>query len=182
MANRGITIRCTRSRGPRGFFCLQVDRRGPVIVDVILLEIFMQTQFTTLLLLAFILCLGCSEKVAKENIAGELAYNKKFEPLIGEWNSEGEFALIVARDGDSVVIDNPPNELWQIEVSNVAADGGAIKFVQRHIIKDGSFNPFSGVECNCTLKPIDGSPNKLEFTMTTSETPDEPPGVYTRRH
>ena len=30
-----ITIRCTRSRGPGGFFCLQVDRRGPVIVDVI---------------------------------------------------------------------------------------------------------------------------------------------------
>ena len=34
-ALRVITIRCTRSRGPRGFFCLQVDRRGPVIVDVI---------------------------------------------------------------------------------------------------------------------------------------------------
>ena len=33
--NGVITIRCTRSRGPRGFFCLQVDRRGPVIVDVI---------------------------------------------------------------------------------------------------------------------------------------------------
>ena len=33
--NRQITIRCTRSRGPRGFYCLQVDRRGPVIVDVI---------------------------------------------------------------------------------------------------------------------------------------------------
>jgi len=31
----GITIRCTRSRGPRGFFYLHVDRRGPVIVDVI---------------------------------------------------------------------------------------------------------------------------------------------------
>ena len=28
-------MRCTRSRGPRGFFCLQVDRRGSVIVDVI---------------------------------------------------------------------------------------------------------------------------------------------------
>ena len=32
---RVITTRCTRSRGPRGFFCLQVVRRGPVIVDVI---------------------------------------------------------------------------------------------------------------------------------------------------
>ena len=31
----GITIRCTRSRGPRGFFCLHVLRRGPVNVDVI---------------------------------------------------------------------------------------------------------------------------------------------------
>ncbi|QEG22710.1 hypothetical protein MFFC18_25930 [Mariniblastus fucicola] len=31
-----ITIRCTRSRGPRGFFCLQVFRRGPVNVAVIL--------------------------------------------------------------------------------------------------------------------------------------------------
>ena len=28
-------MRCTRSLGPRGFFCLQVDRRGPVIADVI---------------------------------------------------------------------------------------------------------------------------------------------------
>ena len=33
-----ITIRCTRSRGPRGFFCLQVVRRGPVNVDVIRLD------------------------------------------------------------------------------------------------------------------------------------------------
>lgn len=141
----------------------------------------MQTRTTALLLLAFVACLGCSQKVAKENIAGELAYSKKFEPLIGEWDSEGEFALIVKRDGDSIVIDNPPNELWQIEVSNVAADGTAIRFVQRHIIKDGSFNPFSGVECSCTLKPIAGSPNKLEFTMITPETPNEPPVVYTRR-
>ena len=142
----------------------------------------MENRTNVLLLLAFILCLGCSQKVAKENIAGELAYNKSFEPLIGDWNSEGEFALIVARDGDSIVIDNPPNELWQIEVSNVTADGDAINFVQRHIIKDGSFHPFSEVECNCTLKPMDGSPNRLEFTMTTSETPNEPPVVYTLRH
>ena len=27
-----------RSRGPRGFFCLQVDRRGPVIADVMWLK------------------------------------------------------------------------------------------------------------------------------------------------
>ena len=32
---RRITIRCTRSRGPRGFFCLQDVRRGPVNVAVI---------------------------------------------------------------------------------------------------------------------------------------------------
>ena len=32
---RRIIIRCTRSRGPRGFFCLQVFRRGPVNVAVI---------------------------------------------------------------------------------------------------------------------------------------------------
>ena len=37
-SRRHITIRCTRSRGPRGFFCLQVVRRGPVIVAVIPLE------------------------------------------------------------------------------------------------------------------------------------------------
>ena len=36
--DRGITIRCTRSCGPHGFFCLQVFRRGPVIADVITLE------------------------------------------------------------------------------------------------------------------------------------------------
>ncbi len=35
---RRITIRCTRSRGPRGFFCLQDFRRGPVIVVVIRLR------------------------------------------------------------------------------------------------------------------------------------------------
>ena len=33
--NGVITIRCTRSRGPRGFFCLQDVCRGPVNVDVI---------------------------------------------------------------------------------------------------------------------------------------------------
>ena len=37
-AIRGITIRCTRSRGPRGFFCLHVFSRGPVNVDVMPLE------------------------------------------------------------------------------------------------------------------------------------------------
>ena len=31
-----ITMGCTRSRGPRGFFCLQDVRRGPVNVDVIM--------------------------------------------------------------------------------------------------------------------------------------------------
>ena len=34
-----ITIRCTRSRGPRGFFCLQDVRRGPVNVAVITLNL-----------------------------------------------------------------------------------------------------------------------------------------------
>ena len=38
-----ITIRCTRSRGPRGFFCLQVVRRGPVIVAVIWLKMIHST-------------------------------------------------------------------------------------------------------------------------------------------
>ena len=33
-----ITIRCTRSRGPRGFSCLHDFRRGPVNVAVITLE------------------------------------------------------------------------------------------------------------------------------------------------
>ena len=33
-----ITIRCTRSRGPRGFFCLQDVCRGPVNVAVIQLD------------------------------------------------------------------------------------------------------------------------------------------------
>ena len=37
-ALRPITIRCTRSRGPRGFFCLHVFRRGPVNVAVIRLN------------------------------------------------------------------------------------------------------------------------------------------------
>ena len=32
---RVITIRCTRSRGPRGFFCLRGVCRGPVNVAVI---------------------------------------------------------------------------------------------------------------------------------------------------
>ena len=32
---RPITIRCTLSRGPRGFFCLHDVRRGPVNVAVI---------------------------------------------------------------------------------------------------------------------------------------------------
>ena len=35
--SHGITIRCTRSRGPRGFFCLHDFRRGPVNVAVITL-------------------------------------------------------------------------------------------------------------------------------------------------
>ena len=33
--NRVITIRCTRSRGPRGFLYLHDVRRGPVNVAVI---------------------------------------------------------------------------------------------------------------------------------------------------
>ena len=34
LADRRITIRCTRSRGPRGSFCLHDVRRGPVNVAV----------------------------------------------------------------------------------------------------------------------------------------------------
>ena len=41
----GITIRCAWSRGPRGFFCLQVDRRGPVIVDVMRFKMTPQINF-----------------------------------------------------------------------------------------------------------------------------------------
>ena len=42
-----ITIRCTRSRGPRDFFCLQDIRRGPVNVAVIL-PMELDTQIMTL--------------------------------------------------------------------------------------------------------------------------------------
>ena len=41
-----ITIRCTRSRGPSGFFCLQDFRRGPVNVAVIgLVHISLRQRF-----------------------------------------------------------------------------------------------------------------------------------------
>ena len=44
-----IIIRCTRSRGPRGFFCLQDVRRGPVNVAVITLHLiyFRHTKIIT---------------------------------------------------------------------------------------------------------------------------------------
>ena len=49
-----ITIRCTWSRGPRGFFCLQVVRRGPVIVDVVPLG-FIHTMFTRIFAAALVM-------------------------------------------------------------------------------------------------------------------------------
>ena len=66
--NRVITIRCTRSRGPRGLFCLQDVCRGPVNVDVIManqlhpmpLSMPKLTGFAIALLLA-LTSLGCSD-------------------------------------------------------------------------------------------------------------------------
>ena len=53
-----ITILCTRSRGPRGFFCLHDFRRGPVNVAVILLETRVNYRLKTLFLaISAIACL-----------------------------------------------------------------------------------------------------------------------------
>ena len=49
-------MRCTRNRGPRGFFCLQVDRRGPVNVAVITLVL---TMAKFLIFAILILAAGC---------------------------------------------------------------------------------------------------------------------------
>ena len=58
MVNRRITIRCTRSRGPRGFFCLQVFRRGPVNVAVITLSTSqMKFHLSALVMACTIICL-----------------------------------------------------------------------------------------------------------------------------
>jgi len=76
--DRVITIPCTRSRGPRGFFCLQVDRRGPVIVDVITLKKMQKRRFRHfsigfLLMLTAVVCIGVVVAISPHEHACRIA-------------------------------------------------------------------------------------------------------------
>ena len=63
----------------------------------------------------------------------------------------------------------------------MSVTGDVINFIQRHYTKDGSFSPFNGVDCECSIRPVDQDENMLEFRMVTSETPDEEPEFYKRQ-
>ena len=102
--NRGITIRCTRSRGPRGFFCLQAFRRGPVIVDVITLNQSMRFRLSTMLLslsLAIVLLAWAldewRDRTSHHNeyvVASEIARFNGYNDLYGAMgNSKGSPAF-----------------------------------------------------------------------------------------
>jgi hypothetical protein len=128
-----------------------------------------------------VLCLsGCSSDAPTVNVGSVVPYSESLQPLIGTWESEGEVALIVERDGDELKIRNPANDTWRFEVADATASGDTIRFVQRHYLISGEPHPFSGKKCNCTISPVPGDPDGLEYIMTTDEMPKGEAEIFRR--
>ena len=130
-------MRCTRSRGPRGFFCLQDIRRGPVNVDVMSLN---RMQFIGNLL-AVLFGLAC--------IAGTIYHEVKWRFMIRNWQ-ETTGRITGEIDGDET---SSP----EIEYEH---DGKPIRFVSRY----GGGSVKTGESVVVLFDPATGEAEELKWS------------------
>ena len=103
------------------------------------------------------------------------------EPLVGEWDGEDGFALLVKRDGQEIVINNSPNDDVRFEISDVSSGDSSVSFTQHHFLQDGTPNLFSEVACKCTIEVVKEKPDSLRFTIRSPDLPEGESEIYTRR-
>ena len=103
----------TQSRGPRGFFCLQVDRRGPVIVDVMPLSRCSMNRLLLILLVATPFA-GCSDKANEES-----SKNQQPWVLLHKLEPHGEdcFDVNFSPDGTKLLTGSGYGtaQLWEVQ-------------------------------------------------------------------
>lgn len=131
------------------------------------------------MVVACLVC-GCGVSRVNPNIDGFAPFAQDLQPLIGNWVSDGQLALIVEQEGDRIAIRNPVNEVWRLEVEDVRADAKSIKFVQRSFLIDGSTHPFNGVPCECKISAHTSDPDLLIYHMTSEHSKDIPPDILRR--
>ncbi len=137
-------------------------------------------KYAIAVLVCLSLIVGCTKAKPKANIPGRVPYVASLDALIGEWDSEGELALIVKRVGNELVVDNPQNDTVRVEISECSSTENSISFTQHHPMQDGSPNLFSDVACRCTIKTVEGNKDQMVFTISAPEIPQES-DVYSRR-
>ena len=132
----------------------------------------MKTKSIAVLLLSVFTGCSADTPAVSTNVDASIPYADRFAPLIGEWASEGELALIVERSGDEIFVRNPVNDTWRFEVSNPSTEGTSISFTQKSFLIDGTAHAFNGVPCDTIIAPVDGDPDGLAYTITSEHTPD----------
>lgn len=135
----------------------------------------------TAIVICLILITGCSRKTPQPNVPGRVAYSPSLEPLIGEWDAEDGFALIVKRIDNEIVVDNPQSDTLRYEISGATASDRSITFTQHHRMQDGSYSAFGEVPCKCIIAVVDGKPDSLNFSLSIPQSPKVESELYTRR-
>ena len=115
-----ITIRCTRSRGPRGSFCLQVDRRGPVIVAVIPLKLMAKFSVKTLLIMVSLIAVAMTVVV---NLLPP-------PPLHFRYPSSDKIIALAADRADklNIEITKLGSNIYGLEIGQINRDGQSYKY------------------------------------------------------
>ena len=160
-----ITIRCTRSRGPRGFFCLQDVRRGPVNVDVITLH--MKFRLSTLMLLTTLLC--CALGVLAHDYGHVVVMDGSYDVPVTLKNRHIEETTFVAyamidESQLNSTIDNYPSSEPQFHEIN--GDSASIRVRTTHKVsplleRNLEYNQ----SCNCIVFRIEYAAGETAFVI-----------------
>ena len=136
----------------------------------------------SLILLIIMTFAGCSGHSGSNsaNVDAFVPYDAELDPLVGEWASDGERALIVERVDDQIFVRNPINDTWRFEISNASAAGSKISFTQKSFLIDGTTHPFNGVPCDASISPVADDLDSLTYSMTSEHMPKGESDVLTR--
>ena len=88
--------------------------------------------------------------------------------------------VIIEREGDTMTIQNPKNEVWRVEFTNAQVVENAISFTQRYYLIDGSSHPFNGVPCECLISSQKGNSDAKVYALRTEQSKHIPPSVMRR--
>lgn len=117
-----------------------------------------------------VLTIGCRGSQTQVGSTSTVAATNVTRAMVGHWSTDGDVALIITLDGESVVIAAPENIAWRMDISDATIVNDSIHFVQKNYLHNGEDHPFNGVACNSVARLV--GDDKLEFGMTTVHTPE----------